>query len=1202
MKLPRLAAAVLFAAQISGCGGNSTAIGVTVTPTATSAGSAVSVLKGGTQIFSAFVTGGSATTVYWQICLPVPITTPPTQPTMCTPIPGVTKTGTATINGYGTITQNGLYTAPTTLPQTNPFLVVATSTVNSTAFGTTFVRVDSGIRVQMIPTTATVGTLETFSLTANLTGSANTAITWGVNNVAGGNTTVGTIVPTGAQTALFTAPSTTETATVSATSSADPSQSGTSTITVSAAADATLTSIDPTIAAQGSVQQDIYLSGSNFFSTSVVLVNGTPVPTKWISTSLLRATLPAASLSHAGTFGVAVQQQNGDLSASLPLAVSTVRPVVVSSTPNSVVATTTGFGLSLTGGFFSQAVTNATFDGFPGTNTGVPAPATFTSSRQITTNIPAGGLATPGLYPLVVQNTGIAAGSSTSAVNIGVTPAAGTLLTSPTATVAVGSSPSAIAVDEADGLAVVVNTDSNSVSIINLSTMAVTTVAVGTTPTSVAVDGGLLAPLDPVAVVVNSGDNTLSTVDLKSSAVTSTVSLPVLLSPSTPYSVGINPVTHRGVVANTATNLATIFDLSTGKPIPPAGATAFPQIGGTNTNLSTGPQPQISVDPRLNWAVIAAGGGGVGIANFVDLGRNAVAGSDPGRAASVIGTLVLSTTSAVSGVGVNPETHQVLLTMPSLGNFVTFSLLDQSVSTIPFTNQGVTVNEPGYVAAAVTALPNIGIAVNMNGDDAAILDLQNHLVIEKVTLPSGSSPVAVAVDPATNQALVVNQSANNVSVLSLGPVRSTMSPPTPQIALSSPEIAFTSGNPLTLAVHGGGFASGVQVFLDGIAVPSTLNATSRQIVATVPASMLSSPRRYSVYVQNPGQPVISNVEDLIVIQSVAVGAQPFGVAIDTDCDVAAVTNSGDGTVSIVALTTNAAPPGKTCVSDGAIGTVGPPVSVGTTPQGIAVEPRLGLAVVANNGSDSASVVDLTETNPPATVSVCSAACTNVTAVAMNHDAATAEVTNVTNLFGTPVGNVSGLTLPDSRVPASATAGSTISSLDPNPTDVAVDVYGAYGDFFGISIAGQNQPSTVDIFNVTQGPPIARSTTLQLPTGIVFDPVNQVFVAANSLANTVAFVDPGTAITSFSQVGMNPTALDYNYQTSTLVTANNASGTMSIVDYVCPPTIVANCSAPLVRSILALGASPQFSVAIDPKLNLAVLTDQTNNRLLLVPLP
>jgi hypothetical protein len=95
-----------------------------------------------------------------------------------------------------------------------------------------------------------------------------------------------------------------------------------------------------------------------------------------------------------------------------------------------------------------------------------------------------------------------------------------------------------------------------------------------------------------------------------------------------------------------------------------------------------------------------------------------------------------------------------------------------------------------------------------------------------------------------------------------------------------------------------------------------------------------------------------------------------------------------------------------------------------------------------------------------------------------------------------------------------------------------------------------------------------------------------------------------------QVGINPTSLDYNFQTSTLVTVNTTSHTLSVVEYVCPPVTgqVVNCLAPRTRAILGLPDSTQtsqldqFSVALDLKMNLAVVVDQNNNRVLLIPLP
>jgi hypothetical protein len=80
--------------------------------------------------------------------------------------------------------------------------------------------------------------------------------------------------------------------------------------------------------------------------------------------------------------------------------------------------------------------------------------------------------------------------------------------------------------------------------------------------------------------------------------------------------VGINSLTHRGVVAYESFNEATIVDLSTGTPV------VLQQIGGDPTApIGTGTTPAISVDERLDWALVTPGGGGAQTTTVVDLGQ-----------------------------------------------------------------------------------------------------------------------------------------------------------------------------------------------------------------------------------------------------------------------------------------------------------------------------------------------------------------------------------------------------------------------------------------------------------------------------------------------------------------------------------------------------------------------------------------------------
>jgi len=1105
------------------------------------------------------------------------------------------------LTGYGTITQpggtspGGLYIAPSSVPTPNTAFILATSTAQPNVFGTFTVNIDSGIVVRVSPTTATIGPLQMFQFTADVTGTTNTAVSWSLSSGSTTGPALGSISASG----LYTAPGTSPGAiTVTAQSAADSTKQGTATVTIGAGGPPTLASLDPTTTVQGSAQQDVYLSGSNFESTSAVVVTApnqpqvtlTPV---FISSTLLRITLPANLLGAAGP--VSIEVQDGlNVSGSLPLAVFAARPALVASSPDSVPQNSAGANVGLTGGYFSSATT--------ATVNGAAVVPTLSNSRQLSVTIPAGSLLVPGLYPIVVQNAGVALGEpSMSALNLAVTPIPGLIPGAPIGgAIGVGTGPTAVAIDEADGIAAVANAGANSVTLVNIRTAATigSAIPVGTKPTGVAVDD-LLA--DPVALVVNSADQTVTAIDLVTfNTTTLNVAIASGTNPPLPFSIGVNPLTHRAVVAYKSTNEATVLDVSAAGGTP--AISVVQQIGGSLTGYGTGQNPAIAIDPRLNWALITPGGGGV--INIVDLGVHVSTGEPNGRAPQVMGTLSLSINT--QGVGINPETHQALLTDPQGGTLTTFSLLNNTVSTVLLPSgvpgAGGPVNQVGFDAAAADALENVGIAVNAITGTAAIVDLENSIVLQTVT-GVGNSPQAVAIDPISNQAVVVNQGGNNVSLVSLGPAIDPL-----QIVEASPAITYTSATPLTLTVTGGNFPTGSVVRLDQVALATTapvartctatLPVTCRQLTATVPASMLGSARRYALDVQNPANGAVSNVTDLTVIQAISVGNAPVGVAVDTDRDLAVATNANDGTLSLISLAPISA---ESPQSLGPIGLIGPPILVGTTPEGVAVIPRLGLAVVANNGSNTSTVVDVTGTNVPVIVGACGG-CTAPSGVAVNQDTATAAVT-YTNPTGTlSTGSVGIFALP--ATPMTAAVGV---SVDQDPVAVAIDPNLDYA-----AVATASQQSSVEFVDTATSGTVGRAagTGLQDPSGVVFDPVNQVFLVANSLLNNVVIIDPSTFVQTPMSTGIAPTSVDYNYQTSTLVTVNSPSRTMSVLNYVCPPGGGASaCVGSGVRTVLGVGGTQTSlpvlgpnAVAIDPKLNLAVLVDPDNNRILLVPLP
>ena len=106
-----------------------------------------------------------------------------------------------------------------------PNLTISAQVESTSAVATATVTLDSGVRVAFSETTFTIGTNEQFLFTPfiSVSGSSNTAVTWSVSSGSG------TIGP---NSGLYIAPSTTGTATITATSVVDPSQSASATVSI----------------------------------------------------------------------------------------------------------------------------------------------------------------------------------------------------------------------------------------------------------------------------------------------------------------------------------------------------------------------------------------------------------------------------------------------------------------------------------------------------------------------------------------------------------------------------------------------------------------------------------------------------------------------------------------------------------------------------------------------------------------------------------------------------------------------------------------------------------------------------------------------------------------------------------------------------------------------------------------------------------
>ena len=173
-----------------------------------------------------------ATAVY---TIPVSVTVAPPAPTLTD---GQTQQFTATVintantavtwsiapAGTGTISVAGLYTAPATVTTQQTVTVTATSQADPTKTGTATITL--ALPVTVSPASATLVAGQTQQFTATVTVAGSTAVTWSVTPAGSG-----TITTAGLYTAPFCIASQ-QTATVTATSVADPTKSASVTLTL----------------------------------------------------------------------------------------------------------------------------------------------------------------------------------------------------------------------------------------------------------------------------------------------------------------------------------------------------------------------------------------------------------------------------------------------------------------------------------------------------------------------------------------------------------------------------------------------------------------------------------------------------------------------------------------------------------------------------------------------------------------------------------------------------------------------------------------------------------------------------------------------------------------------------------------------------------------------------------------------------------
>jgi hypothetical protein len=193
-----------------------------------------------TQTFTASFCPAPTSTIVWDV----------------NGVPG----GNATLGTIVSTSANAAqYTAPANVPSTNPVTVHAVAGAATVSATVTIV---SGVGVTVAPSGASVAITQRTTLTPTVTNTLNTAVTWTVNGIANGNAILGQICQPGSIPCIAPAPPasgsvdflapaavpSSNPVNVTATSSADPTRSGTAIIIITGPTGAASVSISPPFA------------------------------------------------------------------------------------------------------------------------------------------------------------------------------------------------------------------------------------------------------------------------------------------------------------------------------------------------------------------------------------------------------------------------------------------------------------------------------------------------------------------------------------------------------------------------------------------------------------------------------------------------------------------------------------------------------------------------------------------------------------------------------------------------------------------------------------------------------------------------------------------------------------------------------------------------------------------------------------------
>ena len=120
---------------------------------------------------------------------------------------------------------------------------------------------------------------------------------------------------------------------------------------------AVLSSLSPSSVVAGGNGFTLTLNGSNFASSTAVLWNAQPVPTTFVNSQQVTATISASLTAAAGVVSVAANNANSTESNELQFTINNPPPQIASISPANAMAGAAPLLVTVNGSNFSQGVT-----------------------------------------------------------------------------------------------------------------------------------------------------------------------------------------------------------------------------------------------------------------------------------------------------------------------------------------------------------------------------------------------------------------------------------------------------------------------------------------------------------------------------------------------------------------------------------------------------------------------------------------------------------------------------------------------------------------------------------------------------------------------------------------------------------------------------------------------------------------------------